>query len=298
MKHLRYISLFALGAMLMFSGTVWGASVLQYYGGGTGTSTPGIAGQVNIIDPTGKIRIATSSLFVSSAGHVAIGSTTNSNGGLNLIDTNSSLGVGLDSIVLGGNPAGDTDFWFGRYVTNDSTSNDRLQWGLGLIPGTTPLVTLDFLGNLGLGSTSPLALFSAQTSYTGSSTPLFWSNIIGSSTPSLYIGSANQNGYIGFGSTSPSSQLSFTGNTGSTTGLVAGSLLFVGGTGGKAPTTKAGGNLTFIGGPGDGSNQTTGGSGGVITLTGGTAGSGTISNGVGGAVILTGGTGTGGSGNS
>ena len=69
-------------------------------------------------------------------------------------------------------------------------------------------------------------------------------------------------------------------------------------TGGKAPTTKAGGNLTFIGGPGDGSNQTTGGSGGVITLTGGTAGSGTISNGVGGAVILTGGTGTGGSGSS
>lgn len=96
-------------------------------------------------------------LYDSSTGHLTIGSTTNNNGGLNLIDTNSSLGVGLDSIVLGGNPGGDTDFWMGRYVVNDSVDNDLFEWGKGLVPGTSPFLTLNSIGNFGIGTTSPYA---------------------------------------------------------------------------------------------------------------------------------------------
>lgn len=71
---------------------------------------------------------------------------------------------------------------------------------------------------LGIGSTSPLAQLSIQSLYTSSSTPLFQANIIGSSTPALYIGSPNQKGYIGIGSTSPSSNLTVAANENNTTG--------------------------------------------------------------------------------
>lgn len=122
-----------------------------------GSSITGTAGFGVFINAAGTAA-ATSSIFISPNGRLSVGTTTSSNGGLNLIDTNSALGVGKDNIVLGGNPGGDTDFWFGRYVTNDSTDNDFLQWGKGLVPGTTPLMTLAGTGNLGIGTTSPFTL--------------------------------------------------------------------------------------------------------------------------------------------
>lgn len=100
--------------------------------------------------------------FVASTGQVSIGTTTSNDGGLNLIDTNSSgcmtSGHGsFDSLVFGGNPAGDTDFWNCRNSNNDSADNDSLQWGKGLVPGTTPYLSLLTGGNFGVATTSPIA---------------------------------------------------------------------------------------------------------------------------------------------
>lgn len=65
-------------------------------------------------------------------------------------------------------------------------------------------------GNLGLSTSSPsaeLTVFNNGQIASASTTPLFFAGIGGSTTPSFYIGSANQNGYIGVGTTTPTQKL-------------------------------------------------------------------------------------------
>lgn len=67
------------GGFLTCSGTnplSFTLGTLTNANGGNGTTTPGIPGQTIIIDPTGAIRIATSSLFVASNQRVGIGTTS------------------------------------------------------------------------------------------------------------------------------------------------------------------------------------------------------------------------------
>lgn len=72
----------------------------------------------------------------------------------------------------------------------------------------TPVLTWNNSNLVGIGSTSPLAQLSIQSRYTASSTPLFQANIIGSTTPALYVSSPNNNGLVGIGTTSPWAGLS------------------------------------------------------------------------------------------
>jgi hypothetical protein len=63
----------------------------------------------------------------------------------------------VTSIVLqdGGN---DGDFWIGVDYANDGNpGNDYLSIGNGNVPGTTPRITLDPNGRVGIGTTSPSA---------------------------------------------------------------------------------------------------------------------------------------------
>lgn len=61
------------------------------------------------------------------------------------------------SVIIGGNAGGDTDFWLARVTNNDATDNDTFQIGKGVVPGTTPFVTLSKDGFLGLATTTPKA---------------------------------------------------------------------------------------------------------------------------------------------
>lgn len=68
---------------------------------------------------------------------------------------NNNLAGASPAIVIGGNNGGDTDFWIGRVNDNDSTNDDSLQIGTSTTPGLNSLLTLNFNGGLGIGTTSP-----------------------------------------------------------------------------------------------------------------------------------------------
>lgn len=65
-------------------------------------------------------------------------------------------------------------------------------------------------GNVGNGTSSPFASFSTTIA---SNTPAFVAWALGSSTPALYVGSANQNGDVGFGTSVPDSPVTINMNT-------------------------------------------------------------------------------------
>lgn len=67
-------------------------------------------------------------------------------------------------------------------------------------------------GNVGNGTSSPFASFSTTIA---SNTPAFVAWALGSSTPALYVGSANQNGDVGFGTSVPDSPVTINMNTSS-----------------------------------------------------------------------------------
>lgn len=126
---------------------------------------------------TGNMSILNSLVIGTSTG---ILSAVNANSG-NLFLYNTNTAGASPALVMGGNSGGDTDFWFGRQNNNDAASNDSLQIGAGLVPGTTPVMTWTYQGNEGIGSTSPFATLSLHANPTDLAikTTLF---AIGSST--------------------------------------------------------------------------------------------------------------------
>jgi len=59
------------------------------------------------------------------------------------------------AIILSDDNGGDTDYWIGIDNDNAGDDDDKLQIGKGIVPGTTPYVTLDKDGNVGIGDTTP-----------------------------------------------------------------------------------------------------------------------------------------------
>ncbi len=87
------------------------------------------------------------------------------------------------------------------FITSTTTGKNYQSFVIGGTAATNEIARLTTTG-LGIGSTSPRAQLSIQSLYTASSTALAQYNIIGSSTPSFYVGSPNQNGFVGIGTTS------------------------------------------------------------------------------------------------
>jgi trimeric autotransporter adhesin len=73
-------------------------------------------------------------------------------------------------------------------------------------------------GSIGIGTTSPYAKLSVGMA---STTPSFVVAAAGSSTPSLYVGSANANGYVGVGTAAPSTVFHVAGAPATATGPIA-----------------------------------------------------------------------------
>lgn len=109
------------------------------------------------------------------------------------------------ALTLGGNNGGDNNWIFRRFANNDGVANDRLSFGTGDQNATmAELMTILPTGQVGVGTTSPFAKLSVAMS---STTPSLSVSVAGSSTPSLFVSSANSNGYVGIGTANPGSPL-------------------------------------------------------------------------------------------
>ncbi|NQU02858.1 MAG: hypothetical protein HQ589_01750 [Syntrophaceae bacterium] len=59
------------------------------------------------------------------------------------------------ALIFDGSTASDTDYWMGLVADEGGDDNDLFQIGKGTTPGTTPKITLDKDGNVGIGTVSP-----------------------------------------------------------------------------------------------------------------------------------------------
>ncbi|MGZ3770417.1 MAG: beta strand repeat-containing protein [Bdellovibrio sp.] len=120
----------------------------------------------------------TSRMTISNAGSIGIGTTSPAytldvNGSIsgNIIYTqNGNVNVfgGVNHGIVFDDSGGDTDYWISRIDTDgdSGTDNDLFQIGKGTVIGTTPFVTVNNTGNVGIGTTSPqenLHIFSTAT---------------------------------------------------------------------------------------------------------------------------------------
>lgn len=178
------------------------------------------------------------------AGGVGIGTTTPSAlAGLHLYDNGGTGCSRFNSIMIGGNGGGDTDFWICRTSDNDSVDDDLFQIGDGIVPGTNPFLTLDTLGRMGLGTTSPAATLDIRS--TGAIIPLRVSSSTG-----LSLFEVKQNGNVGISTTSPYGTLSVVypyGSTGGAAFVVSSSTSALGTTANRTFIVTSAGNTTASG---------------------------------------------------
>lgn len=193
------------GPQLALSGTGLATSTWTFRATDAGylyisTSSPGFMNGIRYATTT-----ATNALTIAPNGNVGLG-TSSPVAGLHIYDTTSN-GVGRASILIGGNDAGDTDYWMGRSGNNDSTSNDLFLWGTGNIVGSNVVMSLDGVKlQQGIGTSTPWATLSVNPTATNTG-PQF---VVGSSTmTSLMVSNTN---LIGIGTTSPWALLSVNGD--------------------------------------------------------------------------------------
>lgn len=144
-----------------------GTSTLWINAPTSGGSSVGNAGFIQFASSTPGAFNASSSLFFNNTtGSLGIG--TSSPAGT--LDVYANNGTGASpSIVIGGMPGGDTDYWLSRVTDNDGTNNDSFQIGSSTVPGTNSMFAINYDGTVGIGTSTPSAGFAvaANTSLSG-----------------------------------------------------------------------------------------------------------------------------------
>lgn len=198
---------------LGLSGSVIGVGTGQSLSIATSSLYSGTTGQFPYFSGTNTIT-ATSSIFLASNGRIGIG-TTSPSGLLHVYSTGSALpsfyletsNASSDTLVLeysGGTPGTNGKWGIRPFI--QGVSNGGLEFR-DLLNGTRPLVILNDM--IGISSTSPRAQLSISQA---STTNALLIGVQGSSTPSLIVRSANANGYVGIGTSTPGTMFSI-GNT-------------------------------------------------------------------------------------
>ncbi|MGC9602818.1 MAG: hypothetical protein ABSE76_03750, partial [Minisyncoccia bacterium] len=165
--------------------------------------TNGLLGSLAAMDVS-LSRIASSTLGIGN------GTVGTSNGAL----LAGEIGIGTTSI---------SNALFS--ITATSTTGVGSPPNLFLIASTTKgtatstLFDVSSSGNVGIGTTSPFATLSVAL---GATTPGFVVGVQGSTTPSLYVGSANQNGFVGIGASTNQTATTSVLSVGNSTSIASG----------------------------------------------------------------------------
>jgi hypothetical protein len=211
-----------LSSTLLVSGAVNASSTLQvsatstfYAGLGIGgTTTPaatlGIAGLLyvggsgtstveNNFDVLGNLRVG--GLCLSCGGASSGGGWTDTGAFVSLLTDSDLVGVGTST------PSQKLSVQGGVLISGSITSVANITaTGTLTVSGTA---SSSIATALGIASTSPWGTFSVEM---GTNNPSFVVSNTGSSTPSLFIGGVNQNGYVGIGTFNPTEALTVNGN--------------------------------------------------------------------------------------
>ncbi|MEO8637952.1 MAG: tail fiber domain-containing protein [Candidatus Taylorbacteria bacterium] len=187
-------------------------------GGGSGTVGSGTTGQFPYFAANGTTLTATSSLFLASSGNVGIGTITPSgqlsininraNSGYKTWDvssqgvfdgyqnTSDSVKRILDIVAIGSQD-GTQGGGVIRFITNPATSNTGVE-----------AMRIDRTGNIGIGTTTPLAKLSVKGA--GSTTGVNFQTTNSSDTPLFTI---LDSGNVGIGTSAPQQQLTLSGTS-------------------------------------------------------------------------------------
>ncbi len=192
---------------------------------------------------TGNTATNTEKMRLTGAGFLGLGTTTPESMAQltdgNLEITNSAggdFGVIFADIL---STRADTDYWAGLVTDNGGNDDDVFQIGKGTAIGTTPYMTLNTTGRLGIGTTTPVSQLTVASStgpqlaltdasltsnpwtfraaggffYLSTSSPLTFAT---STMPAMTI---NSSGFLGIGSSTPNFRLSVDGFAGETMGI-------------------------------------------------------------------------------
>lgn len=105
-------------------------------------------------------------LTITPTGTVSIGTSTPQTTATLALWEQSEVGPS-PSVFMGGNPGGDTDFWFARVTDNDGVDDDFFRIGKSTTIGSDVVMTLDTMGDVGIASSTPWALLAVASSTWG-----------------------------------------------------------------------------------------------------------------------------------
>jgi len=147
-------------------------------------------------------------MVIDATGDVGIGTTTPGSRLQITADANTGGAVQNSQLSISGATGPTKKFYIGM-----DTSTNRGVLSAETSSGVYAPITFNpYGGNIGIATTTPWAQLSVGMA---STTPALVVGVAGSSTPSLYVGSANSNGYVGIGTipTAPLDVQAFLDNT-------------------------------------------------------------------------------------
>ena len=204
----------------------------------TGSDNVFIGSETNYV---GGNNITTGSNNIMIGSNANIGTSSSSTNFLNIgnllfgILPATTSNTALKLPTTGGIGIGSTTPWadLSVHANNGATGGAVFAIGSSTAAATTTLFVVGNNGNVGVGTSTPFATLSVNMNSTNKNQSALMVGNTGSSTPALYVGSLNQNGFVGIGTTTApaaTSTLLLVGNTGIASGRAIAQFSNAGGT--------------------------------------------------------------------
>lgn len=116
-------------------------------------TTASVTWALNTVTAPDEVSLTIGTASATEAGIITTGTQTLA--GAKTFTSNVTAAKADPSIILDVATASDTDFWLGVQDDAEGDDDDVFQIGGGTTPGTNPFLTINTLGNVGIGTASP-----------------------------------------------------------------------------------------------------------------------------------------------